>query len=260
MFDIFQEPEVWLSLATLTGMEIILGIDNIVFITILCARLPTELEARARRIGIGLALFSRLGLLLAISWVMELTQIIEMPWGPLVVVGTPLSGRNLILILGGIFLVAKASHEIYENTEKSHTDDVAIDKEDVDSKQVKREFIRILVQVVILDIVFSLDSVITAVGMVDHIVVMVVAMVIAVVVMMIFSNAVGDFVSENPSIRILALSFLVLIGTMLVMEGFGQHVSKGYIYAMMGFSLVVQLVNLRREKNVDRATLVADEA
>jgi predicted tellurium resistance membrane protein TerC len=252
MFDIFQSPEAWLSLATLTGMEIILGIDNIVFITILCSRLPEQYEAKARRIGIGLALISRLLLLGCITWVMQLTQAIETPWGPLVVAGVPLSGKDLILILGGVFLVGKASHEIYESTEHidaGESEDVVVE---VDEKQVKKEFVRILVQVIVLDVVFSLDSVITAVGMVEHVEVMVVAMVLAVIVMMIFSNPVGDFVTANPSIRILALSFLVLIGSMLVMEGCGQHVSKGYIYAMMGFSLAVQLVNLRREKNVDK--------
>ncbi len=246
MLEQLSDPEVWVSLLTLTGMEIVLGIDNIVFITILCGRLPGDFEVKARRIGIAIALVSRLALLFAISWVMGLTANIEIFGHTL-----PFSGRDAILLLGGVFLIGKATHEIYVNVElPDKHDDPRVSGElaAVDRKEVGKAFAHILVQVMFLDIVFSLDSVITAVGMVDHVWIMATAMIVAVGVMLVFAGPVGDFVQKNPSVRILALAFLVLIGVMLVMEGMGQHVSKGYIYAAMGFSLSVELVNLRRLK------------
>ena len=253
--ELLASPEAWLSLATLTGMEIVLGIDNIVFITILCGRLPDHLEHKARRIGIGVALFSRLLLLFAISWIVHLTDPIGNVLGLFTI---PFSGRDAILFGGGVFLVGKATHEIYENVEHpGQQSDLEIDENAGPTGQdVRKLMASILAQVIVLDIVFSLDSVITAVGMVDEVSIMATAMIIAVGVMMVFAGPVGDFVQDNPSVRILALAFLVLIGTMLVMEGMGQHVSKGYIYAAMGFSLSVELVNLRRLKKLKAAAAV----
>lgn len=270
--EFLSDPAAWVSLLTLTFMEIVLGIDNIIFITILCGKLPEHLEAKARRAGIGLALISRLALLFAISWVMQLTNPIfalsDLVTFDFAVLGEgaveffkrPFSGRDLILVGGGLFLVGKATHEIYENVE--HPDE---EKEEVKSeadeaaakKDVTKQLVSIMVQVMILDLVFSLDSVITAVGMSDHIEIMSAAMIIAVVVMMIFANPVGNFVQRNPSVRILALAFLVLIGVMLLVEGMGGHVSKGYIYSAIGFSLVVEFINLRRSKK-ERVTEVED--
>lgn len=242
--ELFSRPETYLSLLTLAVMEIILGIDNIVFITILCGKLPEEYEHKIRRIGIALALVSRLGLLFAINLVMGLTENIN-----IFDVELPFSGRGAILMGGGLFLIMKATHEIYEEVEIDEEEEVSLDGDKaVSEKSAKGAVAAILAQVIVMDIVFSLDSVITAVGMVDEIEIMVVAMIIAVGVMIIFANPVGDFVQNNASVRVLALSFLVLIGTMLVMEGAGQHVNKGYIYAAMGFSLMVEFVNLRRMK------------
>ena len=221
------------SLLTLAAMEIVLGIDNIVFISILVGKLPPEEQGKARTLGIGLALVMRLGLLFAISWVMGLVE----PLFSIPVVEHTVSGRDLILLGGGLFLIGKSTHEIYEKLEVSHhAKDAAVRK---------GSFGFILAQIIALDIVFSLDSVITAVGMAKQIWVMVVAMVAAVVVMLIFAKRVGDFVERHPSVKILALSFLLLIGVMLVAEGFGQHVGKGYIYSAMGFSLLVELLNMR---------------
>lgn len=252
---LLANPETWLSLATLTGMEIILGIDNIVFITILCGRLPRSHELKARRIGIGIALVSRLMLLGAISWIVHLVDPIGEVLGLFTI---PFSGRDAILFGGGVFLVGKATHEIYENVERPdlienpHIED---EKPEASDKEVGKLMASILLQVIVLDVVFSLDSVITAVGMVDEVSIMAAAMIIAVGVMIVFARRVGDFVQDNPSVRILALAFLVLIGTMLVMEAMGQHVSKGYIYAAMGFSLTVELVNLRRLKKIKAARI-----
>ena len=245
--ELFSRPETYLSLITLAAMEIILGIDNMVFITILCGKLPEEHEHKIRRVGIALALVSRLGLLFAINIVMGLTDNINLMGYEL-----PFSGRGAILIGGGLFLIMKATHEIYEDVElpdNFEEDEVSDDGDAVvDKKTVRSAIISILAQVVVMDVVFSLDSVITAVGMVDEIEIMVVAMIIAVGIMIVFAGPVGDFVQRNASVRVLALSFLVLIGAMLVMEGTGQHVNKGYIYAAMGFSLLVEFVNLRRVK------------
>jgi predicted tellurium resistance membrane protein TerC len=229
--SIVTEPDAWISLLALTAMEVVLGIDNIVFISILVAKLPRDRQPLARRLGLGLALVMRLGLLFAISWVMGLTA-------PLfVILGAAVSGRDLILLIGGLFLIGKSTHEIYDKLEVSHGPPTAA--------RAGAGFGMILVQIVLLDIVFSLDSVITAVGMARHLSIMVVAMVLAVAGMLAFAGAIGDFVNRHPSMKILALAFLLLIGVMLVAEGMGQHVGKGYIYFAMAFSLAVELLNMR---------------
>ena len=226
-----------LSLATLSAMEIVLGVDNIVFISILVGKLPPEEQGKARSIGIGLALVMRLGLLFAISWVMGLTRTLFTLPG----IDHEISGRDLILVGGGLFLIGKATHEIYEKLEISQY-------EEPGAPRKKGQFAMVLAQILVLDIVFSLDSVITAVGMASKVWVMVVAMITAVGVMLIFAKSIGGFVERHPSVKILALSFLLLIGVMLVAEGLGQHVSKGYIYVAMGFSLLVELLNMRFRK------------
>jgi predicted tellurium resistance membrane protein TerC len=241
MIELLTDPEVYVSLAVLSVMEIVLGIDNIVFITILCGRLPRERQLGARRLGLFMALFSRLGLLLTISWVMHLQD-------PVFTFVREFNGKDLILIGGGLFLLYKATHEIFVNVEHpgQHKAEVEDDADRAKANRVGTGmFISIIVQVMILDIVFSLDSVITAVGMAKHIPVMIGAMIIAVAVMMVFAGPIGDFIERHPSVRVLALAFLVLIAVMLVAEGTGAHVSKGYVYSAMGFSLFVQILNLR---------------
>ena len=234
--DHFAEPQTYLSLLTLTLMEIVLGIDNIVFISILAGKLPKARQAAARSLGLTLALGMRLGLLFAISWVMSLTE-------PLFsVYGKAFSGRDLILLGGGLFLVAKATHEIYEKLE------VEPEAPPTDKASGATMFGLIILQILLLDIVFSLDSVITAVGMAQHLSVMVIAMVLAVGFMLVFAGRIGSFVNDHPSMKILALSFLLLIGVMLIAEGTGKHIGKGYIYFAMAFSLGVELLNMRFRK------------
>lgn len=231
MLELLTTPEAWISLATLTAMEIVLGIDNIVFLTILVGGLPPEQRERARILGLGLALVSRLLLLLAITWVMGLTA-------PLFsFLGHEYSGRDLILLVGGLFLVGKATLEIHEKLEVEH--------EHRRAARGKAAFGLVLLQIAILDIVFSLDSVVTAVGMARHVPVMVTAMVIAVGVMMLSARTIGEFVNRHPSLKILALSFLILIGVTLVADGMGRHIEKGYIYFAMAFSLLVEMINMR---------------
>ena len=218
------------ALATLAALEIVLGVDNIVFIAILTGRLPARQQAVARRIGLTLALGIRIGLLFTISWLMGLTR-------PLfAVLGHPLTGRDLILIVGGLFLVGKATWEIYDKLEVEH-----IERE----RGSRGRFAAVIAQILVLDIVFSLDSVITAVGMANELSVMVAAMVIAMLVMLVSMGAVAGFIEHHPSVKILALAFLLLIGVVLVADGMGQHVSKAYIYIAMAFSLFVELLNLR---------------
>jgi predicted tellurium resistance membrane protein TerC len=234
MFDAFLTADGLIALATLTAMEIVLGIDNVVFLAILVARLPESQQGIARRLGLSLALGMRIALLLAISWIMGLTQ-------PLFsVLGHEVSGRDLILFGGGLFLIAKATWEIYDKVEVQH--------EEASTDGVRRTFVLVLIQIMLLDIVFSLDSVITAVGMANDIPIMVVAMVLAMVVMLVSAGAVSGFVNRHPSVKILALSFLLLIGVMLTAEGLGTHVNKAYIYFAMAFSLGVELLNLRYRK------------
>jgi predicted tellurium resistance membrane protein TerC len=223
-------PEIWIALVTLTVLEIVLGIDNIIFISILSSKLKKADQPRARRLGLGLAMIMRILLLLSITWVMRLTA-------PLfAVLGQAISGRDLILIVGGLFLLAKSTFEIHEKLEG---------EEGRASAKVPATFAGVLVQIMLLDIVFSLDSVITAVGMAQHVGVMVAAVVIAVVVMMVSATPISEFVDRHPTVKMLALSFLLLIGVSLVAEGFDQHIPKGYIYFAMAFSVFVEMINLR---------------
>jgi predicted tellurium resistance membrane protein TerC len=222
--------EGWIALLTLTLLEIVLGIDNIIFISILAGKLPRSQRERARRVGLSLAMFLRIGLLLSITWVMRLTA-------PLFsVAAQDISGRDLILIIGGLFLIAKSTHEIHDKLEG---------EEGERSTGVVTSFSAVMVQILLLDIVFSLDSVITAVGMAEDIAVMVLAVVIAVGVMLVSSSAIGEFVDRHPTVKMLALSFLLLIGVSLMAEGFDQAIPKGYIYFAMGFSVCVEMINLR---------------
>ena len=228
--DALLTAEGLVALATLAALEIVLGVDNVVFIAILTGRLPARQQAVARRIGLILALGIRIGLLFTISWLMGLTR-------PLfAVLGHPLTGRDLILIVGGLFLVGKATWEIYDKLEVEH-----VERE----RGSRGRFAAVIGQILVLDIVFSLDSVITAVGMANELSVMVTAMVIAMLVMLISMGAVAGFIEHHPSVKILALAFLLLIGVVLVADGMGQHVSKAYIYIAMAFSLFVELLNLR---------------
>ena len=236
--DLLLSPEIWVAFLTLLALEIVLGIDNIIFISILVDKLPEERRALARRLGLGLALIMRILLLLSLSWVIGLTA-------PLfTVLGQEISGRDLILILGGLFLLGKSTFEIHENLEG---------EEGHSSAKVKATFGSVLIQIILLDIVFSLDSVITAVGMVDQVSVMIAAVVVSIGIMLVSAEAVSGFVSRHPTVKMLALSFLLLIGFSLLLEGFGQHVPKGYIYFAMGFAVLVELLNLRvRRRRQDR--------
>lgn len=223
--------EGWAALLTLAVLEIVLGIDNIIFIALLAGKLPPEQRERARRTGLFLAMFIRIGLLLSIVWVMSLTT-------PLVqIAGVDLSGRSLILAGGGLFLIYKSTREIHEELEGDHADAAM-------ARQAA-SFVSVIVQILLLDIVFSLDSVITAVGMAEHISIMVAAIVVAVGVMLFASAAVAAFVERHPTVKMLALAFLLLIGLSLIAEGLGQHVPKGYIYFAMGFSVFVEVINMR---------------
>jgi len=222
--------EGWIALATLTILEIVLGIDNIVFISILAGKLRLEDRARARKIGLSLAMFIRIALLWSTTWVMRLTT----PW--FVALGNEISGRDMILLVGGLFLIAKSTHEIHEKLEGEEGHGTA---------KVAASFVGIIIQILLLDIVFSLDSVITAVGMAKDLAVMVLAVVIAVGVMLLSAGAISDFVERHPTVKMLALSFLLLIGVSLIGEGLDQHIPKGYIYFAMGFSIFVEMINLR---------------
>lgn len=235
MFEWVTSPEAWVALATLTALEIVLGIDNIIFLSILVGRLPEKQRAFARRMGLGLAMFARLALLFSISWVMGLTR----PWFE--VFGYEISGRDVILIGGGLFLLAKATHEIHNSLEGEEGDGHA-------KRAMTGGLGMVLLQIAILDIVFSLDSVITAVGLVDQISVMAIAIIMAVAVMMFAAKSIGDFVDRHPTIKILALSFLVLVGVTLMAEGFDVEIPKGYIYFAMAFSVAVEMINIRMRK------------
>jgi predicted tellurium resistance membrane protein TerC len=236
MFDWMSSPEGWIALLTLSVLEIVLGIDNIVFISILAGKLPPGDRPRARRVGLGLAMFIRIALLLSITWVMGLTA-------PLfAVLSQEISGRDLILIIGGLFLLAKSTHEIHDKLEG---------EEGHASAKVAASFVGVIIQILLLDIVFSLDSVITAVGMAEDVAVMIIAVVLAVVVMMFSAGAISDFVDRHPTVKMLALSFLLLIGVSLIAEGFEQHIPKGYIYFAMGFSVFVEMINLRLRRKTE---------
>jgi predicted tellurium resistance membrane protein TerC len=235
MFEWIASPEAWIALGTLAALEIVLGIDNIIFLSILVGRLPEHQRAFARRIGLSLAMIARLALLFSISWVMGLTE----TW--FTVMGNDISGRDVILIGGGLFLLVKSTQEIHHALEGADQDQSA-------PKVVANSLMMVLIQIMILDIVFSLDSVITAVGLVNDIEIMAIAIIAAVAVMMFAAKPIGDFVDAHPSIKILALSFLILVGVMLMIEGFDQHVPKGYIYFAMAFSVVVEMINIRMRK------------
>jgi predicted tellurium resistance membrane protein TerC len=236
MLELLTQAETWISLATLSAMEIVLGIDNIVFLSILSGKLPRARQPAARRLGLAFALATRLALLLAITWVMGLTAplftLLAHAW----------SGRDLILLAGGLFLLGKATFEIHDKLEVAHA------PEEGGGAAGGASFGWVIFQIGLLDIVFSLDSVITAVGMAQHLAVMIAAMVLAVGVMLVFAGAIGDFVERHPTMKMLALSFLLLIGVMLVAEAFGKHVDKGYIYFAMAFSFGVELLNLRMRR------------
>ncbi len=238
--DWIGNPEIWIALATLTALEIVLGIDNVVFISILAGKLPLEQQSRARRVGLALAMLIRIGLLFSLAWIIRLTE-------PLFsLIGHEISGRDLILLLGGLFLLAKSTHEIHQKLEgeQGHI-----------STRTAASFGSVIVQILLLDIVFSLDSVITAVGMVDEIAVMVAAVVIAVGFMLVFADPISSFVERHPTVKMLALSFLLLIGFALIVEGFDQHIPKGYIYFAMAFSLGVEMLNLRLRRRVEPVRL-----
>ena len=230
---ILSDPAVWVAFFTLTALELVLGIDNIIFISVLVDRLPPRERETARRIGLFLAMFMRVGLLLALSWLVGLTA-------PLfTITGTEISGRDLILLLGGLFLVWKSTKEIHQLSEG---------EEDHASGKVRAAFTAIILQIIIIDMVFSLDSIITAVGMVDQVSVMIAAVMVSVGLMMLFARAIGEFVSSHPSIKMLALSFLLVVGVMLIAEGFDHKVPKGYIYFAMAFSVAVEMLNIRMRR------------
>lgn len=222
--------DIWIALITLTALEIVLGVDNIVFIAILVGKLPRHRQARARRIGLGLAMLTRILLLLSLSWVIRLTEPI------LTILGREISGRDLILIIGGVFLLGKSTLEIHDRLEGEEGHGTA---------RLAASFVGVLVQVMLLDIIFSLDSVITAVGMVNQIPIMIAAIAIAVGIMLFSAGVISDFIQRHPTVKMLGLAFLLLIGMSLVAEGLGQHISKGYIYFAMGFSVLVEALNLR---------------
>jgi predicted tellurium resistance membrane protein TerC len=231
--DLLTDPQAWLALGTLLALEIVLGVDNVVFIAILAAKLPANQQKRARTMGLALALITRILLLLSLAWMIRLTA-------PLFsVFGQEFSGRDLILIVGGLFLIAKSTHEMHGRLEG----------EDGEAEtRVFPSFWGVIVQILLLDIVFSLDSVITAVGMVDRIEIMITAVILALVVMLVAAGTIASFVDRHPTVKMLALAFLLLIGTTLIVEGFGQHIQKGYIYFAMAFSLFVEILNLRARK------------
>ena len=240
MFEWITSPEAWVALTTLLALEIVLGIDNIIFISILVGRLPPEQREIARRLGIGFAMLTRLALLFSLSWVIGLTE----PW--FTIFDIEISGRDVVLIVGGLFLLAKSTHEIHTSM---------VDQVEETSSAVQGTLVSIILQIGILDIVFSLDSVITAVGLVDHIEIMVIAVVGAVIVMLLAARAIGDFVDTHPSIKMLALSFLMLIGFTLMAEGFDVHVPKGYIYFAIAFSVAVEMLNIRMRSNIEKSAL-----
>jgi predicted tellurium resistance membrane protein TerC len=242
MLELLTNPQVWIAFATLTALELVLGIDNIIFISILVDKLPPERREFARRVGLFMAMFMRIGLLLVLAWIVGLVT-------PLFsVLGKDISGRDLILILGGLFLIWKSTSEVHQSLEGSH--------DDQKSSAVKATFASVILQIMIIDLVFSLDSIITAVGMVDDVRVMIAAVVASVGLMMLFAGPIGRFVSDHPTIKMLALSFLVVVGVVLVAEGFGHHVPKGYVYFAMAFSVAVEMLNIRmRKKSARRVEL-----
>ena len=234
--DWLTDPQIWIAFGTLTFLEIVLGVDNIIFISILSGKLPAEQQVTARRVGLVGAMLTRVLLLFSLAWIIKLTA-------PLfTVAGHPISGRDLILILGGLFLIGKSTFEIHDKLEG---------QEGHATRKVAASFASVIVQIMLLDIVFSLDSVITAVGMVDEVWVMIAAVVVSVALMMASAETISAFVHKHPTVKMLALSFLLLIGMSLLLEGFEQHIPKGYIYFAMGFSVFVEMVNLRLRRKTE---------
>jgi predicted tellurium resistance membrane protein TerC len=235
------DPQSWMALATLTALEIVLGIDNIIFISILTGKLPKRKQKKARIIGLGLAMLSRILLLFSLTWIMGLTKPI------LTILGHDISGRDIILFAGGLFLLAKSTLEIHDKLEG---------REGYASERAVSSFAGVLIQIMLLDIIFSFDSVITAIGMANQLAIMVLAVIIAVIFMMFLSGSISGFVERHPTIKVLALSFLILIGVTLIADGLGLHISKGYIYFAMAFSVFVEMINLRiRKKEVEPVKL-----
>ncbi|MHA4893857.1 TerC family protein [Pedobacter sp. PWIIR3] len=244
--EFLSSPEAWISLLTLTLLEIVLGIDNIIFISILSGKLPANQQKKGRQVGLGLAMITRVLLLLSLTWVMTLTTPLFSigPWFGITdaewLHKLEISGRDLILIVGGLFLIYKSTHEIHDKLES---------EEEKEIKGKVYSFSGVIVQILLLDIVFSLDSVITAVGMAEHVEIMIAAVVIAVIIMMFSAGGISNFVNNHPTVKMLALSFLLLIGVSLLAEGFEQHIPKGYIYFAMAFSVLVEMLNLKMKKN-----------
>lgn len=247
MLDMLADPQIWIAFLTLTALELVLGIDNIIFLSILVDKLPARQRELARKVGLFFAMFTRIALLLVLAWIVGLTA-------PLfTVLGEEISGRDLVLICGGLFLLWKSVGEIHENIEGHHEQASA-------GKVVQASFAAVIAQVLVVDVVFSLDSIITAVGMVDEVEVMIAAVIVSVSLMMLFAGAIGRFVSAHPTIKMLALAFLVVIGVVLIAEGFDHHVPKGYVYTAMAFSLVVELLNIRMRKSTAPHSLVEPAA
>jgi predicted tellurium resistance membrane protein TerC len=233
MTELLLNPEIWIAFLTLTALELVLGIDNIIFISILVDKLPKEKQEFARRLGLFLAMFMRIGLLLVLSWIVGLTEPV------LSLFGFDISGRDLILISGGLFLIWKSTGEVHQLLEG---------EEGEESRKVASSFAGVIAQIIVIDLVFSLDSIITAVGMVSQVEVMIAAVIASVGLMMLFASSIGRFVSNHPTIKMLALSFLVVVGVVLIADGFGHHVPKGYIYFAMAFSVCVEMLNIRMRK------------
>lgn len=247
MFDIFASPDTWISLLTLTFMEVVLGIDNIIFISIVAGKLPASEQGRARTIGLMMALVFRILLLLSISWIVSLKDplfTINLPWGEN---DFGVTGRDLILLAGGLFLIAKSTTEIHHKLEG--------EIEEPGATKVYHSLNRVIIQIVLVDIVFSFDSILTAVGLVDEVIIMIIAVIISMGIMLAFSKYIADFVNDHPTIKMLALSFLIMIGFMLVLESLHTHVPKGYIYFAMFFSLLVEMLNMRLRKSTDPVQL-----
>ena len=238
MMELLTNPQAWIAFATLTVLELVLGIDNIIFISILVDKLPKARREVARRLGLFMAMFMRIGLLLVLAWIVGLVA-------PLfTVLGQEISGRDLILILGGLFLIWKSTSEIHQSLEGDDAHGPSA---------VKATFSAVILQIMLVDLVFSLDSIITAVGMVDDVRIMIAAVIASVAMMMVFAGPIGRFVSDHPTIKMLALAFLVVVGVVLVAEGFGHHVPKGYVYFAMAFSLGVEMINIRLRKRTAKA-------
>jgi len=237
MIELLSDPQIWLAFLTLTALELVLGIDNIIFISILVDKLPPHQREIARKIGLFGAMFMRIGLLMILSWIVGLKETL------FTVFDQPFSGRDIVLLLGGLFLIWKSVGEIHESMEGAHREQKNI---------VHASFASIIAQIMLIDMVFSLDSIITAVGMVEQVAVMVAAVVTSVLLMMVFAGPIGRFVSKHPTVKMLALAFLVAIGVVLIAEGFGTHIPKGYIYSAMLFSVIVEMLNIRLRRGSSR--------